>query len=338
MWRAPTGGPWAWRAVTSPDARTWTKVDSPTVLNADDDLRVWIDPADVPERRFKANAISRSFCGRVAAQWSSADGMHWHDERDTLDFRDPFGAKPDRGTTGRILLDSWAGPDDEDELHGGFAFRDGDRWLLHYMKWTADGHVYCALASSRDGINFSRVAGGAPTLSLGAAGAWDAGRVAIREAPFRVGDTWRQYYAGCGWKHGLAGIGAKTSHWASAHSPLQMGIAEIPVGHWRHLQVRRDTDVGVFWTVPLQLAAPLSLWLDVAGLNRPGSAVRCAVRDTAGFGFAECDPVRSAGPRQPVSWRGRPLADLQGRCVQLGVELAGHGLQLFGLHIEQVTA
>jgi hypothetical protein len=341
LWRAPYGGPWAWLAVVSPDAKTWTKVASPTVVNADDDLRVWIDPDDVPERRFKANAISRSFCGRVAAQWTSPDGMHWNDERDTLDFKDPFGAKPDRGTTGRILLDSWAGPDDEDELHGGFVFRDGKRWLLHYMKWTADGHIYLGLASSSDGINFSRVGGGISTLPLGDCGAWDAGRVAIREAPFRVGNTWRQYYAGCSWKHGLAGIGAKTSHWASPHSPMQMGIAEIPVGHWTHLQLTRDVDQGEIRTVSWHLQEPHELTVDVEGLTRPGSSLRCEIIDPPtgraceGFAFADCDPIRTDGQAVAVRWRGCGLSALGRRDVQIAATINGHGLRLYGMDLRK---
>ena len=83
--------------------------------------------------------------------------------------------------TSRVLVDGWAGPNIEDEIHGGVLFRDEDRWLIHYMPWTADGHVILALASSRDGINFTRVAGGKATVPLGEAGTWDAGRVAARE-------------------------------------------------------------------------------------------------------------------------------------------------------------
>ena len=48
-------------------------------------------------------SASRSHCGRVAAQWTSADGMRWDGIRDTLDWVDPFGRKPDWGSTGRII-------------------------------------------------------------------------------------------------------------------------------------------------------------------------------------------------------------------------------------------
>ena len=70
-------------------------------------------------------------------------------------------------------------------------FRDGDRWLLHYMKWTPDGHVIPALASSRDGLNYTRVCGGTPTLPLGEPGTWEAGRVAFRNPPYLVDGVWR---------------------------------------------------------------------------------------------------------------------------------------------------
>src|SRR5262249_21685007 len=159
--------------------------------------------------RFKANGLGRSVYGRIAMQYASANGIDWSGER--------------------ILLDSWSGPDNEDEVHGGFIFNEGGRWLLHYMKWTPDGHIYCALAASRDGVNSCRVGGGAVTLPLGEPGTWDAGRVAIREAPFRVGDVWRQYYTGSGWKHGLGGLGSRTSHFG-LNAPNQVGSAEIAVG------------------------------------------------------------------------------------------------------------
>ncbi len=348
FWRSPFGGKWPWLAVTSPDGKIWNKVeaidaDTPDhlarqwVINADDDLRVWTNPHDIPERRFKASAISRSYCGRVACQWSSADGMHWNDIRDTLDFADPYGTHPDGGTTGRILLDSWAGPEDEDELHGGFVFRDGDRWLLHYMKWTQDGHIYTGLASSRDGINFARVGGGTTFLPLGEPGTWDAGRVAIREAPFRVGDTWRQYYVGCGWKHGMAGLGAKTSHWAGPHSPMQMGMAEMQIGHWTCLRLRREADQGEMQTIPLQNVGPMTV--DVEGLERPGSSLRCQILDcetgnpSAGFSFTDCDPLTCNGPRVPLSWRGKshPISALSP--VRICLELRGHGVRVYGLGI-----
>ena len=339
LWRSPESEPWGYLAVTSPDGKRWSKVQNQEcVVRADDDLRLWIDPDDIPERRFKANGISRSFCGRVCAQWTSPDGMHWNDERETLDFRDPFTARPDRGSTGRILLDSWSGPDDEDEIHGGYVFRDGERWLLHYMKWTPDGHIYCALASSRDGINFSRVTRGAPTLVLGQPGTWDGGRVALREAPFRVGDVWRQYYTGSGWKHGLGGIGARTSHFG-LNCPNQMGIAEIPVGHWSHLRLLRSSDVGEFTTVELDLRRPHGLTVDVEGVEQGASSLMCGVVDPKtsafikGFDYGACDPIKHSGRNVPITWQGRGLGLLRSRNLQLRVHMKGYRLKLFGLKL-----
>lgn len=340
LWRAQDAGPWGWVAVVSPDAKIWTSVRADNaVFNADDDICIWRDEADIPARRFKASSISRSFCGRVCCQWTSANGVYWNDERDTLDFADPFGAKPDVGTTGRILLDSWSGPDDEDELHGGYVFRDGDRWLLHYMKWTQDGHVYVALATSRDAINFSRVRGGAVTLPLGEAGTWDAGRLQIWGAPILVEGVWRQYYTGCGWKHGLAGLGARTSM-AGMNAPFQMGLAEIEVGRWAHLRLAPEADTGELRTVRLRLAGRHGLQLDVAGMTRRGSEIGCAIFDATtaqplpGYGYDDCDPLPGDDRALRVTWRGQGLEELRDAHIAIGVRLAGHGARLYGIDLK----
>ncbi len=331
LMRSPDHEPWGYVPVTSPDGVNWQRVPNPrTVVRADDDLRVWIDADDLPQRRFKANAIGRSFCGRVAVQYSSPDGMDWNDERDTLDFQDPFRARPDKGSTGRILLDSWSGPEEEDEIHGGFVFREGDRWLLHYMKWTADGHIYCGLAASRDAINFSRVGGGAVTLSLGEPGTWDAGRIAIREAPFRVGDLWRQYYTGSGWKHGMGGVGAKTSHFG-LNAPNQVGAAEIRLGRWAHLRTRREAETGELSTTTLRLERPHSLRLDAEGEGFQVAVIDPATgREQSGFGYAQFD---AAGTRGKASWRGRGLETLGARSMRLRVRILGPRAKLYGLEL-----
>jgi hypothetical protein len=220
--------------------------------------------------------------------------------RETLDYHDPFGSAPDRGTTGRILLDSWSGPDDEDEIHGGFVFRDGSRWLLHYMKWSGDGHICCALAASRDGLNFARVAGGRQSLPVG-------------------DGVWRQYYTGCGCKHGLGGIGARTSHFG-LNAPNQEGLAEMPTGRWAHLQLRRDAEEGECVTAPLVLASPHRLTLDVEGLGGANLA-SCAVWDVRtgsplpSFGYVVRTRTGSGGSRPHPP--GRPPGGPTGETIRL---------------------
>lgn len=339
FYRVDDQGPWAWAVVVSADGSNWTRLETGSIVRADDDLRLIRDPEDAPSRSWKATAISRSHCGRVCAMWTSADGIHWEGERDTLDFGDPFGAKPDRAGTGRVIVEAWAGPEDEDELHGGYLMRDGERLLCHYMKWTADGHIYAALASSRDGLNFSRVGGGASTLPLGAAGTWDAGRVALREAPFRVGDVWRQYYTGCGWKHGLGGVGAKTSP-VGFNCPNQMGCAEIQVGRWGYLQVVRGEVEARLETIALDLARPMQVVANAAGLDLPGSLLACEVVDPAkgapfnGFDIASCDPLEGDDGHFQVTWRGTGLAELGPRSICLRAQLRGGGVKLYGFDLE----
>ena len=345
LWADAAHGWGAFVPVTSPDGLHWTSVADTRVFPVSDGIYIWIDAADVPQRRFKAIGSSRSFCGRVCVQFTSADGMHWDDVRDSLDWDEPFSADPyfcdgyaSGQGTGRVLIDPWAGPDDEDELHGGLVFREGDRWLLHYMKWTADGHIFCALASSRDGIHFTRVAGGTPTLPLGAPGTWDSGRIALHNPPALVGgDTWRQYYVGSGWKHGFEGTGPAphpTSGRCTVYSPTQVGFAEIARGRWCHLRVTRDRDEGMLVTVPLQIDAPHAVTINVAGLQTAGASLRLAIVEpdsfepVPGFGFGDCDSLHADGLRQPVSWQGNDPPT--GPC-RLGACLQGHRLNLYGI-------
>jgi hypothetical protein len=340
FWRTSEHHPWGWAPVYSADRQQWKRVETQTVIGADDDLRVWIDDIDVPARRFKASAISRSFCGRVCAMWTSADGLDWDGERDTLDFEDPFGPTRAFPSTGRILLDSWSGPPEEDEIHGGYVFRDGDRWLLHYMKWTPDGHIWTGLASSRDGLNFSRVGGGAAVLPLGAPGSWDSGRIALREAPHRVGDRWRQYYIGCGWKHGMGGAGAMTS-FMGYNCPNQVGVAEQLAGRWAGLRLRRECDQAELATIEMDCPQPCELRLNVAGLARPGAAIAVAAIDaTSGRAFDRCNfddmqPLAGDGPAVAVRWRRDTVPN--GR-LRLAVRLQGHGVVLYGMQLAPAAA
>ena len=334
-------GPWGWAAVTSPDGSSWQKVkDNRTVVNADDDLRLWVDPDAPAARRFKASSISRSHPGRVCVQWTSADGMHWDGERDTLDFEEPFEARPDRGTTGRILVDPWAGPEDEDEIHGGYVFRDGNRYICHYMKWSADGHIVPALATSLDGLNFTRVAGGAPSLPLGQPGTWDSGRIALREAPFEVEGMWRQYYTGCGWKHGLAGAGARTSPFG-INAPNQMGCAELPVGRWACLRLKGGFDAGELTTIPYTLKTASRLMVDLEGEGNASIVLAVLDADTRdpvpGFGFDACDSIDGSDRWKPVSWKGRGLETLGQTELRIGIRMQGHRIKLYGLELQPIS-
>jgi hypothetical protein len=168
------------------------------------------------------------------------------------------------------------------------------------------------------------------TLPLGEPGTWDAGRVALREAPFRIGNTWRQYYTGSGWKHGLGGVGAKTSHFG-LNAPNQVGAAEIPVGHWTHLQTRREVDDGEMMTRAIRLARPHSLRVDAEGKSLriavidPGSG-----REAHGFTDADFDPLPDTGV---ATWRGQGMEALGARAVQLRVRISGSRVKLFGLEL-----
>ena len=96
---ARAGRPWqegrGYRSVVSPDGVRWSFAgDTSRLLVGDDEMNMYRDPADVAGRRFKATAISWSHGGRTSVEWTSADGVHWNDVRNTLDFDERFKAPP----------------------------------------------------------------------------------------------------------------------------------------------------------------------------------------------------------------------------------------------------
>lgn len=345
--------PWGGKAaVVSADGVNWHTVRDAPLLISDGFSHIWRDAHDVPARRFKVTAAGRSVCGRVCVMWTSPDAIHWSPQRETLDFHDPFGSEPywaedyqnpqraEVYASGRILVDPWAGPDDEDEIHHGHVFRDGDRWIVMYQKWTPRGHVFPALAVSRDGLNYSRVAGGASNLPLGGPGEWDSGRLVPEGAPIAHEGKWRQYYTGCAWFHGMGGVNPKPAAGKPEvvmFAPLQGGFAEIPQGRWVALRLHRDANEACLLTVPLSLDAPHTLMVDAAGLTDRGSEISLAIRDAAtgdsitGFDFGGCDPIGPSTGNAPVTWQGRQLSGLGARSIRIAVRLRGHAVKLFGL-------
>ncbi len=170
--------------------------------------------------------------------------------------------------------------------------------------------------------------------------AWDSGRIALAEPPFQVGGVWRQYYTGCGWKHGLFGEGKaphRTSNNVGLYSPNQVGIAEIEVGHWAHLQLSRETNTGTLVTIPLRLATSHALAMDVENLDEPESTVRCAILDAKNgtplppFDFSLCDPIRRSG--DSVTWQGSGLEKIGSSTIRIAVCLMGYRVKLFGLNL-----
>jgi hypothetical protein len=291
LWLTGKPGWGAWQTIVSPDARNWSQVDAGGLtIMCDEDLLIWRDEADVPARRFKASGNARSSCGRVLAQWTSADAVRWQDHAPALDPDQPLDAPPyfaddvAAGTVGgRVLVDPWAGPDDEEEIHGGYVFRDGDRWLCHYMKWGPDGRILPALASSREGLHFTRVAGGAATIPWSGPGQWDAGRLTIRNPPHLVNGLWWQHYSGSAWRHGMGGSGRRPHAGGTAglvaFGPILPGLAQIEAGRWTCLRLTRDAEEGRFTTVPLRLSRPHTLSLDCDGVAAPGDLECVAVYD-----------------------------------------------------------
>jgi hypothetical protein len=145
-----------------------------------------------------------------------------------------------------------------------------------------------------------------------------------------VGDTWRQYYSGAGWKHGMGGIGAHTSH-IGINGPQQTGVAEIGAGRWVDLRVAPEAWAGEVTSIGFRLAQPLELTVNV----EHGSAFACGIVNPetgafyAGFGYDEFDRLQQDGQRVPCAWRGRGLKALGAAPIRLRARLEGR-VRLFG--------
>jgi len=110
------------------------------------------------------------------------------------------------GPNGAVLGLGGAGAFDEMANFTVMAFRDGDSILLYYGGGDAtgacaginDSHWRIGLATSTDGVNFTRVAGdqaGGSVLDNGPDGQFDS-KLTYRPFVLRDGDTWRMWFNG----------------------------------------------------------------------------------------------------------------------------------------------
>ena len=197
---------------------------------------------------------------------------------------------------------------EEDEIHGGFMFREGDRWMLHYMKWTADGHIYCGLAVQPGCDQFQPGGGGAVTLPLGRTGhlGCGPGRDTGGSVPRRQDVAAILHGVGLEAWHGRRG--RKTSHFG-LNAPNQVGAAEIQVGHWAHLQMRREAETGELVTTTLRLTRPHSLKVDAEAEGSQVAVFDPATgREHAGFGYAQFDGRARTARRHGAAWDWRHWA------------------------------
>jgi len=168
-----------------------------------------------------------------------------------------------------------------------------------------DGKIDTQLATSRDGIHWTRVGERATWLELGADESWEGGMVRSVEGIIRRGDQLYIYYCGV---HG-AHTGPKIKQVVRKH-PVMIGL----------LTQRRDGFVsldagatpGHVLTVPFKLP-PGRLWLNVdAGQGQ----VEVEVQDVEGRRLARSEPVNGDRLQTVVSFQQPlPLAGTQIRLM-----------------------
>ena len=144
---------------------------------------------------------------------------------------------------------------------------------------------------------------------------------------------------GCGWKHGLAGVGAKTSPYG-VNAPNQMGLAQIPVGRWAYLRLKGGREEGILVTIPYTLEFPCRLAVDFEDSGK-GSLELALIGDDGshlpGYGYDQCDELKAGGRWLPVTWKGKGLESTEVKTFSIGVRLRGHGIRLFGLEFQAVA-
>ncbi|MFV2068970.1 MAG: hypothetical protein ACC645_18545 [Pirellulales bacterium] len=204
-WEVRNGGPYAmpgpddgWYVAFSPDGIHWTPYDGNPVLRCycDTNQNVIYDP-----RLKKYVAFSRFGFGRKIARSESADFLHWTPPELVLECDD------DDGSATQIY---GAGID----LYEGIYLA-----MIWIYREGGDGKIDTQLATSRDGVHWTRVGDRATWLALGDDASWEGGMVRSVERIIRRGDKLYIYYCGVHGPH----TGPMHRHVTRKH-PVQIGL------------------------------------------------------------------------------------------------------------------
>jgi hypothetical protein len=209
----------------------------------------------------------------VGRTWSSAhralgmlrshDLVHWYGDEALLDVDDPYGA-PAQLRRGHYVAERILDPSGErgaDQIYWGVAWPEHGLTLCLYGRYRWDARYDAALAVSRDGRNFMRVANGESLLTCGAPGEWDSGIVFMDygvAAPVRFPKQGviRLYYAGSTWRHGADPY----------RVPSAVGAADLPEDGWAYLQPAPDTPLpAMVTTIPIDAAPGAALHVAASG-------------------------------------------------------------------------
>ncbi len=215
-WEVRNGGPFCmagpedgWHVAFSPDGIHWTRHAGNPVIKAycDTNQNVLYDP-----RLGKYVGFSRFGFGRKLARAESDDFLHWSEPQLVL------------------ACDEADGPGTQIYGAGVDMYEGVYLAMLWIYREGGDGKIDTQLATSRDGVNWTRVGDRATWLSLGDDDSWEGGMIRSVERIIRRGDQLFIYYCGVHGPHG----GPTRKNIVRKH-PVQIGL----------LNQRRDSFVSL---------------------------------------------------------------------------------------------
>lgn len=153
---------------------------------------------------------------------------------------------------------------------------------------SADGFVDVQLATSVDGVRWSRTPGRRTVIPLGPSGSFDGGTIlGVSNSALTTDDESMMYYTAMTASHGAK----------KAEKKFSIGRATWRRYGWVSLAAKEK---GMFMTMPLTLSAP-ELTVNFRTFAPRGS-VRLTVRDVSGRTLATGAPLTGDGTRRSVSW------------------------------------
>lgn len=230
-----------------------------------------------------------------------------------------------------VLLPDEVEPNDIDSCA---VFRHGSHFLMLYASMEGDetGTNEGRLASSADGLRWTRFHGAEPFLPRGPEGAWDAGQVIPSEGPLRQGETMLFTYSGFTqpqYDPGRnGGIGIATLR---ADQFVEQRGGDPP----GYLLTREFVWEGEGLTVnTVQRGMPgHPQGMRVEIVRRPEVGGHAGhVQAVEGYTLEDCDEIKGTRTDRPVTWNGSgDLSALKGQALYLRFEIRNLGLFAFGI-------
>jgi len=274
-----------WYVAFSADGVHWKPYEGNPVIKkyCDTNQNVVYDP-----KLKKYVGFSRFGFGRRLARSESDDFLHW--------------SQP------KLVLQCDAADGPGTQIYGaGVDIYEGVYLAMIWIyRQGGDGKIDTQLATSRDGIHWTRVGNRATWLKLGDDDTWEGGMVRSVERIIRRGDRLHIYYCGV---HG-AHTGPKFRKVVRKH-PVQIGL----------LTQRRDGFVsldageqrGAILTKPFKLSGSKLL----VNVDAPNGELCVEVLDLDGNVVARSESLTGDLLREPAKWTDGNIADSKGQTVSL---------------------